>query len=68
MSDTLETAVPWTALGVEPQPGLVLGLAASVSDDDTEAENDQECMISTAPNRDWQDPTTWGSLLLADPP
>lgn len=61
----LEAAVPWSAIGVQPQSGLVLGLAASISDDDTAVGNDQECMISTAPERDWQDPTTWGTLMLA---
>lgn len=64
----LETAVPWSVLGVNPQPEQQYGLAASISDDDTADGNDQECMISTAPNRDWQDPTTWGTLLLASWP
>jgi hypothetical protein len=64
----LETAVPWSALGITPQPGLEIGIAASISDDDTAVGNDQECMISTSPNRQWQDPTTWGTLLLAPPP
>ena len=61
----LEAAVPWSALHIVPQPGLHLGLAASVSDNDTAGTNVQECMLSTSPNRDWQNPTTWGTLILA---
>lgn len=64
----LEAALPWAPLGIAPQPGLQLGLAASVSDNDRPEANVQQCMISTAPGRDWQDPTTWGTLLLAGPP
>ena len=64
----LEAALPWTSLGLPPLPGARLGLAASVSDNDTPGTDVQECMISTAPQRDWQDPTTWGTLLLGPPP
>jgi hypothetical protein len=60
----LEAALPWKSLGFTPQPGASLGLAASVSDNDTPRSNTQECMISTAPQRDWQNPTTWGTLIL----
>ncbi|RLT39593.1 MAG: hypothetical protein DWI57_10005 [Chloroflexi bacterium] len=60
----LEAAIPWDALGVQPVSGLRLGLAASVSDNDTPGTNSQECMISAAPQREWQNPTTWGVLTL----
>jgi hypothetical protein len=60
----LEAAIPWESLGVAPEPGLRLGVAASISDNDTPGTDVQECMISTARNRDWQDPTTWGTLEL----
>jgi hypothetical protein len=60
----LEAALPWKSLGFTPQPGANLGLAASVSDNDTPGTNTQECMISTAPQRDWQNPTTWRPVLL----
>jgi hypothetical protein len=63
----LEAAVPWKALGVVPKPGLTLGLVASVSDNDTANTNNQECMISTDPRRNWRDPTTWGTLILIEP-
>jgi hypothetical protein len=60
----LEAAVPWQALNFAPQPGARLGLAASVNDNDTPGSNVQECLVSTAPRRDWTDPTTWGTLIL----
>lgn len=60
----LEAAIPWEVLGIEPSAGLRLGVAASVSDNDTPGTNIQECMISAAPARDWEDPTTWGVLTL----
>jgi hypothetical protein len=60
----LEAAIPWETLGVKPVQGLRLGVAASVSDNDTPGTNVQECMISAAPERDWRNPTTWGVLAL----
>jgi hypothetical protein len=63
----LEAALPWKYLGLFPESGTRLGIAASVSDNDTPDQAVQECMISTAPNRDWKNPITWGTLLLAEP-
>lgn len=63
----LEAALPWKSLAFTPEPGARLGIAASVSDNDTPETIAQECMISTAPGRDWRDPTTWGTLVLATP-
>ncbi len=60
----VEAALPWNSFGVSPQPGDRLGLAANVNDNDTPGRNAQECIISTAPQRRWDDPTSWGSLLL----
>jgi len=60
----LDAALPWESLGVKPQPGLKFGIAASLSDNDTPGTDVQECMISTAPERNWRDPTTWGTLVL----
>lgn len=62
----VEAALPWKVLGIEPRPGLRLGLVASLSDNDTPGTNVQQCMISTAPDRNWQDPTTWGTLVLGE--
>lgn len=60
----LEATLPWQALDFEPRPGVTLGVAASISDNDTSGTDNQECMISTASQRDWQNPTTWGTLTL----
>jgi hypothetical protein len=60
----LEAGLPWASFSVTPQPGDRLGLAANINDNDTPGTNAQECIISTAPEREWNVPTTWGTLLL----
>lgn len=60
----LEAAIPWISLGIIPQPGDRIGLAANINDNDTPDSDAQECIISTAPQWVWNDPTTWGTLLL----
>lgn len=60
----LEAALPWAGLGFVPGQGDKIGIVASVSDNDTPGSSAQQCMISTSPNRDWQNPTTWGTVLL----
>jgi len=59
--------VPWKYVGFVPQPGARLGIAASISDNDSPDTVVQEWMISTAPGREWKDPTTWGTLVLVEP-
>jgi hypothetical protein len=60
----LEAALPWQGLGPALQPGDRLGIVASISDNDTPNTNTQECIISTSPQRDWRNPTTWGTVVL----
>lgn len=60
----LEAALPWQSLGFVPSQGDKIGVVVSVSDNDTPDSNVQQCIISTSPNRDWQRPTTWGTVLL----
>lgn len=60
----LEAAIPWRDLGLAPMPGLVIGLAVNVSDNDQPGAAAQEMMKSSAPNRRFGDPTTWGTLTL----
>jgi hypothetical protein len=60
----LEVALPWRAMNTIPRPGDRLGVVASISDNDTPGANAQECIISTSPQRDWQNPTTWGTVFL----
>jgi hypothetical protein len=60
----VEAAVPWASLNYSPRPGTRLGVAASLSDNDSPETDVQECMISTAPRRDFRDPTSWGTLIF----
>ena len=63
----LEAAIPWWVLGVQPQPERAYGFALSLSDNDTPGSSEQECMISTSPNRTtYDDPTLLGNLVLMD--
>jgi hypothetical protein len=61
---TLEAAIPWRDLNVTPQPGMVLGVALNVSDNDTPGTAVQEVMKSHVPTRRFADPTSWGTLTL----
>jgi hypothetical protein len=60
----LEAAIPWRDLGITPAAGLVIGLAVNVNDNDRPGTAAQEMMKSSAPNRRFADPTTWGTLTL----
>jgi hypothetical protein len=60
----IEAAIPWSTFGITPARGLVLGFAISVSDNDNRDKNVQQTMISIAPQRQLDDPTTWGLLTL----
>lgn len=61
---TLEAAIPWADLNLTPQPGMVLGVALNVSDNDTPGTAVQEVMKSHVPTRRFSDPTSWGTLTL----
>jgi hypothetical protein len=60
----VEAAIPWSVFGITPANGMHFGFAVSVSDDDSLGTTRQERMISSVPNRDFTDPTTWGVLTL----
>ncbi len=61
---TVEVALPWHRLNLQPYPGLDVGFAASISDNDLPGSALQQTMASTSPFRHLTDPTTWGELLL----
>lgn len=61
---TLEAAIPWSDLNLEPSEGLTIGLALNANDNDTPGTAVQEVMLSHMPNRTLTDPTTWGTLTL----
>jgi hypothetical protein len=60
----LEAAVPWADLGLTPSTGLELGLALNVNDNDTPGTAVQEVMKSSAAARTFEDPRSWGRLVL----
>ncbi|NPA31416.1 MAG: hypothetical protein GXO37_05385 [Chloroflexi bacterium] len=61
---TVEVALPWHRLNLVPMPGLDVGFAASISDNDLPGRAVQQTLASTSPFRHLTDPTTWGELLL----
>ncbi len=60
----IEVALPWHRLNLVPFPGLDVGFAASISDNDLPGSALQQSLVSTSPFRHLTDPTTWGELLL----
>ncbi len=62
----LEASLPWASVGLDPEAGECLGFALSISDNDRSGSVEQQSMVSSVPNRILTDPTTWGTLLLAD--
>ena len=63
---TLETAIPWWALGGRPPIEAPVGFCVSLSDNDVPGTEQQQTLISSVPTRKWSDPTTWGTLILVD--
>ena len=62
----VEVAIPWDVFEIDPEEGDHYGFAFSVSDNDREAEDVQQSMVSNAATRSLSDPTTWGDLELVD--
>ncbi len=62
----LEAAIPWTIIGFKPYPGLKMGFAISISDDDDPTRAVQQTMLSNDPYRTLL-PTSWGTLVFYDP-
>lgn len=61
---TLEIAIPWRDMDLSPVPGMVIGLALNVNDNDTPGTAVQEMMKSHVATRTFSDPSTWGTLTL----
>lgn len=62
----LEAAIPWTDLDISPTGGLLLGLALNASDNDRPGTAVQEVLKSHVASRRFADPTSWGTLTLAE--
>lgn len=60
----VEAAIPWTLFGVDPQAGMRMGFALSISDCDKAGGTSQDTMVSSAPNRNFLNPTTWNTIVL----
>ncbi len=61
---TLEVAIPWQDLEINPVQGMVIGVALNVNDNDTPGTAEQEVMKSHVATRLFGDPTSWGTLTL----
>ncbi|MFK7805370.1 MAG: restriction endonuclease [Anaerolineae bacterium] len=59
----IEARIPWNAINVTPEAGLVLGANLNVNDNDT-AGPLQEVMKSNVGTRSYSNPTSWGTLTL----
>lgn len=61
---TLEASIPWGLLSVQPQPGMVLGYAIDLSDNDDPLSAQQQTQVNHNPNFRFNVPTTFGNLVL----
>ena len=61
---TLEAAVPWSLLRVQPAAGQVYGVCLALSDNDQVGQASQDSMVSHCPNLITNDPTTWSTIEL----
>ncbi len=58
-------AIPWSCLGVTPQPGLVIGFDLANDDDDNgNGRESQKVWNGTADN--YRDPSRWGQITLIE--
>lgn len=61
---TLEAAIPWSDLDVNPAAGTPLGLALNANDNDQPGAAIQEVMMSHVSTRTLTNPRSWGTLTL----
>lgn len=60
----LEAAIPWRDLAAVGAPGLVIGAALNVSDNDEVGTAVQEMMKSHVATRQFANPASWGTLTF----
>ncbi len=63
----LEARIPWSLFGITPAGGNRYGFAISISDNDLVGTSTQQSMVSSVGTRRLTNPTTWGTLTLAEP-
>jgi hypothetical protein len=61
---TLETAIPWSTLGVKPVAGRSIGIDIQVNDDDSGRDRDGKLSWHAKNNNSWKDPSNFGRLVL----
>ncbi|MCF6189563.1 MAG: CBM9 family sugar-binding protein [Cocleimonas sp.] len=61
---SLETAIPWTTLGVKPVAGKSIGIDVQVNDDDSGRDRDGKLAWHAKSNNSWTNPKTFGRLIL----
>lgn len=62
----VEVAIPWNALGGHVEEGQHFGFVFSISDNDHSNKNLQQTMVSSIEHRIWNDPSSWGVLILIE--
>jgi len=61
---SLETAIPWTTLGVKPVAGKAIGIDVQVNDDDSGRDRDGKLAWHAKSNNSWTNPKSFGRLVL----
>jgi len=60
----LETAIPWSTLGVKPVAGKSIGIDVQVNDDDSGRDRDGKLSWHAKNDNSWKDPSNFGRLVL----
>ena len=61
---TIEMAIPWKSLGINPKEGKHLGFYTFIDDCDAPGNWEQEIVWRKVKGNFWQDASCWGKLLL----
>ncbi len=61
---TLETAIPWTTLGVKPVAGKIIGIDLQINDDDSGRSRDGKLAWHSKNDNAWKNPRNFGRLIL----
>ncbi len=62
---TLEVSIPWALMGVTARDNLALGYAIVLNDNDPPASDDPQTQIASTQEQPFQQPLTFGNLILA---
>ena len=61
---SLETAIPWSTLGVKPVAGSAIGIDVQINDDDSGKDRDGKLAWHAKNNSSWKNPRNFGRLIL----